>query len=155
MRIVRSCLVAAGLIIGPNAARAYHLIGAGTISCGAWTADRLNTERFAADLDQQWILGFLSGVGGYAGGRLILCKAWTPRPFMRGSTTIAAPIFSSGSWTPRSPLLMHIPFESQANLLGLRLVGRGEGRRSPDRFSVFTGNLIPPRLDLDTKGRRS
>jgi hypothetical protein len=41
----------------------YHLIGRGTLSCGGWTADRRDPESPGANLDEQWALGFLSGVG--------------------------------------------------------------------------------------------
>jgi hypothetical protein len=38
----------------------YDLIGSGTNSCGTWTAYRRERQ---ASLFEQWILGFLSGVG--------------------------------------------------------------------------------------------
>jgi hypothetical protein len=44
----------------------YNLIGTGTISCGAWTAARREKQAWLAE---QWVLGFLSGVG-YASGTL-------------------------------------------------------------------------------------
>jgi hypothetical protein len=52
-------------------ARAYKLIGAGTSSCGAWTAHRRAyqpggsaTLGHQGELeDAQWVLGFLSGMG--------------------------------------------------------------------------------------------
>ena len=41
---------------------AYTLIGAGLKSCGSWAADRRN-QGTPAQMDEQWVLGFLSGVG--------------------------------------------------------------------------------------------
>jgi len=38
----------------------YRLIGSGTLSCGSWTALRRQGQAWLAE---QWILGFLSGVG--------------------------------------------------------------------------------------------
>jgi len=43
--------------------------GIGTSSCGAWTADRRYPDSAPAVTDEQWILGFLSGVG-YLGSGL-------------------------------------------------------------------------------------
>jgi hypothetical protein len=40
----------------------YHEIGSGTASCGAWTADRHQLANRALS-DEEWVLGFLSGVG--------------------------------------------------------------------------------------------
>lgn len=64
MRIVLACLVVViGIISGLGAAAAYHQIGAGIDSCGTWTADRSNPRGVAALQDEQWVVGFLSGVG--------------------------------------------------------------------------------------------
>jgi hypothetical protein len=59
-------LTAALLISSAEAAQpgTYNLLGLGTISCGTWTAWRREGR---ASLPEQWILGFLSGVG-YEGG---------------------------------------------------------------------------------------
>jgi hypothetical protein len=38
----------------------YSMIGQGTLSCGTWTAYRRNQSALGI---QQWVLGFLSGVG--------------------------------------------------------------------------------------------
>jgi hypothetical protein len=64
MRIVVAGLViiATGLCEAPPAA-AYKLIGAGVDSCGTWTADRRLPQSFAAAQDEQWVLGFLAGIG--------------------------------------------------------------------------------------------
>ena len=39
-----------------------YVTGTGTLSCGSWTAAR-RLNRAQAHLDQQWIEGFLTGVG--------------------------------------------------------------------------------------------
>jgi hypothetical protein len=59
-------LTAALLISSAEAAQPgnYNLLGSGTISCGTWTVWRRVGR---ASLPEQWILGFLSGVG-YEGG---------------------------------------------------------------------------------------
>jgi hypothetical protein len=61
-------LTAALLISSAEAAQLgnYNLLGSGTISCGTWTALRRQGQ---ASLPEQWILGFLSGVGYEGGGR--------------------------------------------------------------------------------------
>jgi hypothetical protein len=46
----------------PGAAMAYELLGPGGVSCGTWTADR-RTDARLYQVDQAWVLGFLSGVG--------------------------------------------------------------------------------------------
>jgi hypothetical protein len=51
----------AALTIGGTDAQAFRVIGTGNDSCGTWTADRRVGGR-AAGQDQQWILGFLSGI---------------------------------------------------------------------------------------------
>lgn len=38
----------------------YHAVGLGSASCGAWTTLRQNRQ---SDGAEQWVLGFLSGVG--------------------------------------------------------------------------------------------
>lgn len=45
----------------------YQVIGAGAQSCGTWISDRSNPSSVAANLDESWVLGFLSGVG-FEGG---------------------------------------------------------------------------------------
>jgi hypothetical protein len=44
----------------------YRAIGVGNISCGSWTALRRQGQ---ASLPEQWILGFLSGIGYDSTGR--------------------------------------------------------------------------------------
>lgn len=38
----------------------YRVMGAGLESCGAWTAARQQDQ---AEIPEQWLLGFLSGIG--------------------------------------------------------------------------------------------
>jgi hypothetical protein len=60
--LAMAILAVAALISSAEAVQPgnYNLLGTGTISCGSWTA--LRRER-QASLPEQWILGFLSGVG--------------------------------------------------------------------------------------------
>jgi hypothetical protein len=58
-------MIIAGLIVSltgraVKAEEQYHLIGQGTASCGKWTAVRHDEHALG---HEQWILGFLSGVG--------------------------------------------------------------------------------------------
>jgi len=69
MRIVPGCLVAAGLMIGSAYAQTYTALGAGSLSCGTWTANRLSAASDPARQDEQWIVRFLSGVGWVGNGR--------------------------------------------------------------------------------------
>ena len=55
--------VAIALAVGATDAKAFLAIGNGTGSCGAWTADRRRPMGLVAQAEEQWILGFLSGVG--------------------------------------------------------------------------------------------
>ncbi len=64
MRIVLACLmVGVGLVGEPRHASAFMVIGTGLESCGTWTANRRYPNSIAAVMDEQWILGFLAGVG--------------------------------------------------------------------------------------------
>ena len=55
-------ILAIALMTGSANAQGFATIGAGTDSCGSWTALRRQSE-FAAVQPAEWILGFLSGVG--------------------------------------------------------------------------------------------
>jgi hypothetical protein len=44
-------------------ALAFHAIGSGTASCGTWSAYRQAPHVYPADTVEQWVVGFLSGVG--------------------------------------------------------------------------------------------
>jgi hypothetical protein len=49
------------LMIG--SVEAAQIIGVGTGSCGNWTKDRRNPGELYPNMDGQWVLGFLSGMG--------------------------------------------------------------------------------------------
>jgi hypothetical protein len=70
MRIVLAILVIAlGLFpLGRHASAAYVAAGVGNSSCGAWIAVRRHPDGKEANEAEQWILGFLSGVG-FSGGQ--------------------------------------------------------------------------------------
>jgi hypothetical protein len=60
--------VAALLCLLPWAANAsspgkYSVIGFGMSSCGAWISNRADTTAYSRLSEQQWIVGFLSGIG--------------------------------------------------------------------------------------------
>jgi hypothetical protein len=64
MKVVLMVSAAAmGLMAGQVYAAPYHLIGSGVGSCGTWTADRRQPDSLAAIMGEQWVVGFLSGVG--------------------------------------------------------------------------------------------
>ena len=63
MRYILVCLALSGLVGGAVPAGAYNLIGAGTDSCGTWLRDHHRHDTDAAHQDDQWVLGFLSGIG--------------------------------------------------------------------------------------------
>jgi hypothetical protein len=58
--MIRPILAAALLISSAAEAADFSFIGTGHSSCGSWTASRRTGQ---ASLPEQWILGFLSGVG--------------------------------------------------------------------------------------------
>jgi hypothetical protein len=61
MKPIFACLIlVVGLMAGTVEAQAAHMVGLGGNSCGSWTASRRVTS---AALSEQWILGFLSGLG--------------------------------------------------------------------------------------------
>ena len=51
--------------LAPVSSNAFTLMGWGTASCADWTAARKEDN---ADYHEQWVLGFLSGVGAAAKG---------------------------------------------------------------------------------------
>jgi hypothetical protein len=60
--VIRSIIaVATTLVISAGSAEAYQTIGPGMASCATWIADR--REPSMHQLEQAWVLGFLSGVG--------------------------------------------------------------------------------------------
>lgn len=63
MRYILVCLAVSGVVAAPVPAVAYSLIGAGTDSCGTWLSDHHHHGGDAAHQDEQWVVGFLSGIG--------------------------------------------------------------------------------------------
>lgn len=70
MRIFRPLIVLTVLIVSlmtrANEVKAYTANGGGTLSCGSWTENRHSQNRgdtMHAVQGQQWVLGFLSGIG--------------------------------------------------------------------------------------------
>jgi len=59
----------APLLLGGTAPGNYTLIGVGTVSCGKWTASRSGEDYSAKIAEEQWALGFLSGVGFEGSGK--------------------------------------------------------------------------------------
>jgi hypothetical protein len=63
LRFLLPVALAAGVLLSlPAQAQTYNLIGSGTGSCGTWSADRRQPPPVAFQ-DEQWVLGFLSGIG--------------------------------------------------------------------------------------------
>jgi hypothetical protein len=68
MKIFIMCAATAVLsVAGARQAFAYHEVGAGVDTCATWTSDRQNPAAAPALQDEQWVLGFLTGIG-FAGG---------------------------------------------------------------------------------------
>jgi hypothetical protein len=59
---IRLLSVALAIALITDSAEAFKIIGAGVDSCGTWTADR-RQQSGAALQDEQWVVGFLSGIG--------------------------------------------------------------------------------------------
>jgi hypothetical protein len=61
---MRYCLAIAGmlcfLVIRPEVAAAYDVVGSGVWPCDTWTEGRKSNQ---ANVSEQWVLGFLSGIG--------------------------------------------------------------------------------------------
>jgi hypothetical protein len=47
----------------------YSLIGVGLNSCGTWTSDRAGQNAYPKLADEQWVVGYLSGMGFEGGGK--------------------------------------------------------------------------------------
>jgi len=64
-------LIVLVLILTANEAASYSRLGAGTASCGAWTAFRHEGSMSARALSsEQWVLGFIDGITEESGGTL-------------------------------------------------------------------------------------
>jgi hypothetical protein len=64
-----AALLAATLLV-PDQAAGYTLLGSGTASCEAWTAARRAPHELDAAMHEQWVVGFLSGIGSMILGEL-------------------------------------------------------------------------------------
>nr|WP_294509525.1 hypothetical protein [uncultured Rhodopila sp.] len=64
---MKSCLVFLTMALVSVAAApralAYHEVGAGIDTCATWTSDRQSPAGPPALQDEQWVLGFLTGIG--------------------------------------------------------------------------------------------
>jgi hypothetical protein len=64
-------LVVLTFILTANEAAGYNRIGAGTASCGTWTAFRREGSMSVRALSvEQWVLGFIDGITEASGGSL-------------------------------------------------------------------------------------
>jgi hypothetical protein len=61
--LARAGFLAAFLVVGGAAPIQYHMIGVGTNSCGAWTSARAGSNPYLKLAAEQWVVGYLSGVG--------------------------------------------------------------------------------------------
>jgi hypothetical protein len=61
MRFLLSAALAVALMMtGSAEATDFHMVGVGSSSCGSWTASRGGQT---TGIYEQWVVGFLSGVG--------------------------------------------------------------------------------------------
>jgi hypothetical protein len=60
----------ATLVVVADSSVGYSLNGRGALTCESWTAARRNSSRPEAGLNEQWVVGFLSGIGFMALGEL-------------------------------------------------------------------------------------
>jgi hypothetical protein len=58
------------LVVVADSSAGYSLRGRGALTCESWTAARRNPNRLDAGLNEQWVVGFLSGIGFMALGEL-------------------------------------------------------------------------------------
>ena len=58
------------LVVVADSSAGYSLRGRGALTCESWTAARRNQNRPDAGLNEQWVVGFLSGIGFMALGEL-------------------------------------------------------------------------------------
>ncbi len=64
MKIIPVCVMMIALYsLGAGQALAYHEVGAGVDTCASWTSDRQTPGGAPALQDEQWVLGFLTGIG--------------------------------------------------------------------------------------------
>ena len=67
--LIRLALISLALS-GPVQAQKFHAIGSGSATCSSWLTWRLDPDSAIAIASEQWVLGFLSGVG-YMGSKSI------------------------------------------------------------------------------------
>lgn len=60
----------AGTFVVSRSAASYSSIGRGTTSCEAWATARLSPDAPETAMQQQWVVGFLSGIGSMVLGEL-------------------------------------------------------------------------------------
>jgi hypothetical protein len=53
----------AGALLLSDGAAGYTILGSGTASCEAWTAARRTPHGPETTAQEQWVLGYLSGIG--------------------------------------------------------------------------------------------
>lgn len=63
-------LIAATVLLLPSHASGYSMLGSGGASCKTWTAARSAPPGLDVAMQQQWLLGFLSGIGSMVLGEL-------------------------------------------------------------------------------------
>ena len=60
----------AAAVLVPGQVAGYALLGSGDASCTAWTAARRTPRGLDAAMQEQWVVGFLSGIGSMVLGEL-------------------------------------------------------------------------------------
>jgi hypothetical protein len=67
--LVRAALMVAILAVADHAS-GYTLIGNGALSCQAWMDARRDPHGLETRMSEQWVVGFLSGIGSMVLGEL-------------------------------------------------------------------------------------
>jgi hypothetical protein len=65
-----SAALISGMLMLPDHAAAYAVIGNGTMTCEAWTTARRDPHGSGGLMNEQWVVGFLSGIGSMVLGEL-------------------------------------------------------------------------------------
>ena len=60
----------AAMVAASEFTAGYSITGRGTLSCEAWTAARRYPKALDTVMNEQWVVGFLSGIGFMALGEL-------------------------------------------------------------------------------------
>ena len=69
-RVLLFAATMAVLVVVADSSAGYSLSGRGALTCESWTAARRNPNGLDASLNEQWVVGFLSGIGFMALGEL-------------------------------------------------------------------------------------